>query len=54
MISIDLPPNETWYLLKSDGTLSDSISSVDIRNVEGAILYKGSALENQANPQKSP
>jgi hypothetical protein len=45
-ISIDLPPDETWYPLKANGTLGDSISAVTIRNVEGAIVFKGSALKS--------
>jgi len=44
-ISIDLPPDESWYPLKSDGTLGDSINAVTIRNVEGAIVFKGSTLK---------
>ena len=42
--SLPLPSGETWYPLKGDGTLADPVTSVNIRNVEGVILFKGSAL----------
>lgn len=43
-IPLELPPGETWYPLKGDGTLGDPVTSVKIRNVEGVIVLKGSAL----------
>ncbi len=43
-VSLNLPSGETWYPLSGNGTLGPPVTSVTLRNPEGMIFIKGSAL----------
>jgi hypothetical protein len=43
-VTIPLPTTDQWLPLHADGTLGAAVTSVTLRNVEAAILVKGSRL----------
>lgn len=43
-VSLKLPSGEKWYPLSGDGTLGSPATSVMLRNPEGMVFIKGSAL----------
>lgn len=43
-VTIPLPTTDQWVPLNADGTLGSPVTSVTLRNVEGAILLKKSRL----------
>jgi len=45
-ISLNLPPGDRWYPLRSDGTLGLPVTSVTLRNPEGMIFLKGSMAKH--------
>ena len=52
-ISLNLPAGEKWYPLLSDGTLGNPVTSVTLRNPEGLILIKGSAIFSSTSDLES-
>ena len=45
LVAIALPGTDTWYPLSSAGVLGLAITTINLRNAEGAILMKGSEIK---------